>query len=254
MAKLKTAEAEQPKTLGFTPTEGDDLSGFQQITRDTLSIPFVRILQKLSPQLDKQKPEYVEGAEEGMFYNTITRTVYGPHLRVVVGSFERVFIEWRPNRGGLVGYHTPENAERIAADKTFGKWTTEDGNLLQENYVYMVLIEGHEEEGVCVLSLASSMIKVARAWNRLMTTHIMPGGAKALPYYLVWDVKSEYAKNDKGTWYKPNITFAGYVSEMQYTKIKGERKALPSKTVDYKQLEQGEAEGAEGAPQGEIEF
>lgn len=239
MAKLNVGgkPADEKPALGFIPTEGDDWKGFEQITRDTMSIPFVRVLQKLSPQLDKQKPEYVEGATEGDFFNTITRTVYGKKLRIICGNFEQVFIEWRPNRGGLVGYHTKEHAEAIAADKTFGKWTTEDGNLLQENYVYMVLIEGHENEGICVLSLASSMIKEARAWNRLMTTHIMPNGQKALPYYLVWDVTSEPVKNDKGSWYKPKIVWAGYVNEEQYTKVKNERKALPSKTVDYKQLE-----------------
>lgn len=240
----QSAPKSEKPVFGFTPTEGDDLKGFEQISKDTMSIPFVRILQKLSPQLDKQKPEYAEGAEEGMFYNTITRSVYGNKLRIIVGSFERVFIEWRPNRGGLVGYHTPEHAEAVAADKTFGKWTTEDGNILQENYVYMVLIEGHEDEGVCVLSMASSMIKEARAWNRLMSTHIMPNGQRALPYYLVWDVVSEYAKNDKGTWYKPKVVFAGYVNEAQYSKVKAERKALPSRTVDYKQLE-STAEGGE---------
>ena len=243
MAKLNIdpTQAQKP-TLGFNPTEGDDWKGFEQISRDTMSIPFLRILQKLSPQLDKQKPEYIEGAEEGQFFNNITRTVYGNKLRIIVGSFEQIYIEWRPNRGGFVGYHSVEHAEAIAADKTFGKWTTEDGNLLQENYVYMVLIEGHEDEGVCVLSLASSMIKEARAWNRLMTTHVMPDGKKALPYYLVWDVTTDYAKNDKGTWYKPKIIFAGYVNQNQYTKVKGERLALPSRTVDYKQLDGDHAE------------
>lgn len=252
MAKLNSgAKAQETPHLGFAPTEGDDWKGFEDIKQETMSIPFLRILQKLSPQLDKQKPEFVEGAEEGMFYNTITRAVYGHKIRIVAGKFERVFIEWRPNHGGLVGYHSPEHAEAIAADKTFGKWTTEDGNILQENYVYMVLVEGHEDEGSMVLSLASSMIKEARAWNRLLTTHVMPNGQKALPYYLIWDVTSEYMKNEKGTWYKPKIVFGGYVSQMQYDKVRAERIALPSRSVDYKQLE-ASAEAPDGGKETEF--
>ncbi len=32
-----------------------------------MQIPFIRVLQALSPQLNKKKPEYIEGAEQGGF-------------------------------------------------------------------------------------------------------------------------------------------------------------------------------------------
>lgn len=241
--KVGGAPAPSPKetslqagSLGFE-TEGDTMEGFEQINTATMAIPFVRILQALSPQLKKQDPAYLEGAEEGMYFNTITKQLYGEKVKVIVLKFERIFIEWRPNRGGFVGYHAPENAERLTVDHTFGNWKTKDGNILQETYAYMVLIVGHEKEGPAVLSLASSSLKTAREWNRLMTTHIMENGKRAMPYYMIWELGTEYMKNDKGAWYRPSVRFAGYVNEGQYTVTKTERLALPARKVDYAQLE-----------------
>jgi hypothetical protein len=238
MAKIDEAAA---KAAQFDFDKNDTMEGFEQIDGSTISIPFIRILQKLSPQLDKQKPEYIEGAEEGQVFNTTTRDVYGNEFRCIVLRFEHIYIEWKPNRGGFVKYHSVENAERLAEDTSvFGNWRVndptkkpEERNILQENYVYMILVEGHENEGPVVLSLASSMLKTAKVWNRLMTTHVMENGEKARPYYLIWRMKTEYKKNDKGTWYTPNVFFDSYVNAVQYAMTKQERLALPAAKIDY---------------------
>lgn len=247
--KFKTEGAEGAALkvdLDMFKTDVDTMEGFEDISGNTMSIPFIRILQKLSPQLDKQKPEFIEGAEEGQFFNTVTKQVLGNSVECIVLKFEHIYIEWKPNRGGFVGYHTVENAERLAVDTTFGNWKTKDGNELQENYVYMLLIAGHEQEGPVVLSLSSSAIKMARNWNRLMVTHVMENGKKALPYYLIWNLSTEYQKNDKGTWYAPAVKFVRYIDEAQYGITTKERIALPGKRVDYAQLEhKPEAEDTE---------
>jgi hypothetical protein len=232
--------------------EEDDLKGFEQINSNTMSVPFIRIIQKGSPQINREKPEFIQGAQAGEWFNTVTKDVYGDAIRLIVLNYDHIYIEWRPDREGFVGYHTVENAERLAVDKTFGKWKTKDGNLLQENYVYMVLIEGHESEGPMVLSLSSTAIKPAREWNRLMMTHMMeqPGGGRvrAKPYYLVWRVETEYKQKKDWDWYIPRPIFDSYVNEQQYMLTKTERLALPEKRVDYAQLEAP----AQGLPETEF--
>ncbi len=233
-------DSRKSKSATSTPdyfNKEDTTEGFEDITTLTMAIPLIRVLQTLSPQLNKKKPEFVAGAQEGMFFNTVTKEVYGPILNVVVLKFERIFIEWLPERGGLVNYHSPEHAEQIAEDKTvFGAWKTESGNILQENYVYFVLLDDRMDEGVAILSLASTGIKIAREWNRLMTTHIMENGKRALPFYLVWTLETEYRENDKGNWYTFKVQTKNYITKQQYEKIGDERKMLPSRQVDYTQL------------------
>lgn len=238
--KFKTGtDDEKLKAAAFKfANDADNMEGFEDINGKTMSIPFIRILQKLSPQLDKQKPEFVMGAEEGHFFNTVTKQDLGDSINIIVLKFEHVYIEWRPNRGGFVSYHSEDNAARIAVDTTFGAWKTKDGNELQENYAYLVLVEGHEAEGPAVLSLSSSAIKMAKNWNRLMVTHVMENGKKAMPYYLVWNLSTEYQKNDKGTWYAPAVKFVRYIDEQQYSITTKERLALPARRIDYAQIEQ----------------
>jgi hypothetical protein len=239
-AKPKVEQASGAE-LPFVDLEHDSFEDFKDINMSTMAVPFVRILQALSPQTKKNDDAYVDGAEEGLWFNTVTRHVYGDTILFIPLKFEHVFIEWRPERGGFVGYHDPSNAERLAVDKAFGKWRTAEGNILQENYVYMGAVDGFESEGVVVLSLASSMIKTAKNWNKLMTSHVMSNGQKARPYYLVWCLKTEYVSNDKGSWYVPSVKFEKYITEAQYSLVKKEQKALPARQVDYALLESEKA-------------
>ena len=245
MAKveLKTAADAAAKTaekLDFFEKDKDTMAGFEQINAGTMAVPFVRILQKLSPQLDKKKPEYIPGAEEGHWYNTASKKVYGNKISVLVLKFEQTCLEWRPNRGGFAGNHTMENAAILATPETrgiFGGWKTKDGNSLQETYVYMCLDVNAPAEGPFVISLSSSMIKGAREWNRLMVTHVMDNGERAKPYYLIWDLTTDYRENDKGSWYTPSARFAGYVTQPLYLAAREERVLLPSRRVEYALLE-----------------
>jgi len=230
--------AEQKKRpLNFINAANDTLEGFEDINAQTMAIPFVKLLQPLSPQVDKKKPEYVEGAEPGMFFNNVTKEIYGESINIIILKFEHLFIEWVPDRGGFVDVHSPENAAKITVSTEFNSWKTEDGNDLQETYCYFLLIEEHEKEGVAIMSLSSSAIKVAKQINRLITSHVMENGIKAKPYYLVLNLKSEYKTNDKGSWYLPVATFSDYINEEQYNIVSPERIALPDRTVDYAQLE-----------------
>ncbi len=234
MAKMTQKDVKQ--AYDFVDT-ADTMEGFEDIDSSTMAIPFLVILQKGSPQLNKEKSQYIKDAEVGEWFNTVTKETYGQVIRIISLKFEHMYIEWLPERGGFVSYHTPENAARLADTMDFGHWKTVNGNDLSESYSYIVLIEGHENEGIMVMSLASSAIKMAREWNRLMTSHTMDNGEKAKPYYLIWNATTEYIENEKGDWYTPIIKFSDYVSKALAVLGRVERKALPDRTIDYKQLE-----------------
>jgi hypothetical protein len=242
--------------IRFVPLETDTMEGFEGITQETMALPFLRIMQKLTPELDENVPEkYIEGSKEGMLFNTATKSLYGWGVKLICAKFDRIFIEWKgtkKERGGFLGYHDPDHAEKIAADKTWGEWLTADGNYLQENYVYMVLLGGHETDGLMVLSLSSSAIKVAREWNVAMTHRVIPSGPHAgklaKPYYQIYDLTTTRRENDQGAWFAPVVKFDGFVSEAQYKIAAQERLALPSRAINYAQLEdQGATEGDAGA-------
>ena len=77
MANTAVTEA---KTTSLVPDGLMDIfeenagAGLQNIGADQMQIPFIRILQALSPQLNKDKPEYIKGASQGDIFNTVTGT------------------------------------------------------------------------------------------------------------------------------------------------------------------------------------
>ncbi|MGH2567286.1 MAG: hypothetical protein ACRDGA_03030, partial [Bacteroidota bacterium] len=50
-------------------------TGFENVRTDDIAIPFLRILQSLSPQV-KKGADRIEGAEEGDILNTVTKAVH----------------------------------------------------------------------------------------------------------------------------------------------------------------------------------
>jgi len=258
MAKIFT-KGDQPKEEVKDQFESffdanDTAEGFQDINSETMAIPFVKIAQQLSPAMKESKPEYIPGLKQGQFYNSVTKEIYGDKIQVVVGKFDRIYTEWLPKRKGFVGYHTPEEAEDLADDKTFGKWKRSNGNLLQENYVYYVVLIGHEHEKVMIMSLTSTQIKKAKAWNRNLTTTVMPNGVAALPYYLRWDLGTVEEHKDGNDWFGVTINFAGLVDEGQYTLVKEERTMIEHKKVDYAQIEDSSSSNVEDAEDGDVDY
>lgn len=229
--------------MDFIKDAVDSLDGFEDLNAKTMSIPFLKLAQDLTPQVKKSRSDvYITGLEPGMFFNSAKKEIIETPFEVIIIKFERIYIEWLPDRGGFAGYHTAENAERLAVDKTFGKWKTEDGNDLSEYYTYYALIVGKENEGPIIFSLTSSAIKIGKDLNRLMTTHMMDNGNRALPYYLKWKVESAHVEKGGNDWFVPKFSFAGYINEEQYNIIGSERKMLPDKPVDYAAIEDKSAQ------------
>jgi hypothetical protein len=233
----------------FEFDKADGIEGFEEMDGSTKSVPFLRVIQSLSPQLKRDKPEFIPGAEEGMYCDTIAKKIVEKPFRCIVLDFKHIYIEWKPNREGFVQYHSIESARRLALDpNAFGKWynketgdgkTIEKMNILQENYVYALIIEGRETEGPIIYSMSSTALSAAKAWNRMMTTHILPDGSKAKPYYLIWSLDTvKHPPKNGNEWYVPLITFDRVIDDRNlYLAVKQERQVLPDRRVDYAQIE-----------------
>ena len=80
-------------------------------TADDLAIPRLYLLQDMSPQIKDRNPEFVPGARPGMWFNTVTRSVYGGFEAIPL-KYLRRYVAWRPRNpdgsgGGLVRGDVP---------------------------------------------------------------------------------------------------------------------------------------------------
>lgn len=99
--------------------------GLENITTEDMQIPFIRIIQALSPQLQKDDSLYIKGAEQGDIFNTVTQEVYKQDegILVVPAFFEKKFLEFalRSSGGGFV--------RELSSDDKDIALTTREGSI-----------------------------------------------------------------------------------------------------------------------------
>lgn len=218
----------------------DALEGFEKLDQSVIALPFIRILQSLSPQLKKTNPEYIAGAEEGALFNNITKTIYDQPLRVVPLKFDRQFICWKPDRAGYGGAFSPEWVASALEHKEL--FTNEKGQIIDglnnsymDTYTYYIFPVDYRQEGVCLLTFSSTQLKEARRWNRCLTNTLLPNGKRAMPYHTVWNVATVPQQNKLGEWYGYNLSFEGFVQKDTFALVQQERQEMPAlaSRVDY---------------------
>lgn len=211
MAKKK-AVVKKEENLPAIEEEFDffesDGEGFENVDSETFSIPYLIVLQPLSPQIDEDDPKYVTGAKPGMFLNTVTEELMN-EVTLVHCLYNRKMVEWVPRDagGGFRGaYDTKDPIVSNLVRGEDGKFMLENGNFLADTrYHFVLIIDENGFPNPAVISLTSSQIKKSKDWmytmSRLKRKHPETGkiGTPA-PFTFYCQAKSVKESNDKGTW------------------------------------------------------
>ena len=214
-----------------------EMDGYEDINMQTQAIPFIRLLQKMSPQCDETAEEYMKDAKPGLFLNSVTNELYAPPLRVVVGRFQHVFLEFAPNRGPFKGTHAPEliYQQNYPRDEKSNKlYNPTTNNEYIEAYMYYVIMPDFIDDGVCIMSLSSTAIKEARRLNRMLVSTLIPNtNKKAAPYFMVWNCEPVGMKNEKGSWYGYKFSLESFVTPGLLEHTTEQRSTMIDAKVDY---------------------
>lgn len=226
MAKTAVAVA-QPKGNSLSVIGGIDLeqyagAGLQEMKATDLAIPFLRILAQLSPQVNKRDGAYVQGAEAGDIYHTVSNTVFKgtEGVTVVPCHVQHRFLEWKPREkgGGYVGAHYPEEPiTKTTRRDDRGNEVLPNGNYLVNTYQFFVLLLTEEGPQQCIIPMSSSQIKTAKKWNTAMNSLTFRGKSGNLLVHSAFTSKYKLTtvpqQNDKGSWFGWNIERIGFLEE-----------------------------------------
>lgn len=191
-------------------------SGFENQTSDDYAIPFLQVLQALSPQLQEN-----DNLKQGMIINTVTGEAFAGKdgIGFVPATTQHNYVEFKPRDagGGFVGAHAVDDPMVLAAIKAsaeFGKYTTPDGNeLIETFYVYGVAVMDDGSTIDAVLAFSSSKIKKYKAWmTKAKTIQIPLPDGRRIPAPLFahrYRLKTVGEKNTKGSFYNWDISFDG---------------------------------------------
>ena len=211
----EVAKAKNTEVSSYEGMEQYSGTGFGEVGSEDLSIPFLRILAQLSPQVNKQDGAYVKDAEAGMMFNTVLNEVYDGEqgIQVVPCHYNRRFVEWkqREQGGGYVGSYLPDDPIKdTTTQNERGQDVLPNGNLLTNTSQFFVLML-HPKFGIqrVLMTMSSTQLKKARKWFTQAQSMTAKGknGVYVLPLMSqVYSVKTTPEKNDKGNWFGWDIS------------------------------------------------
>ncbi len=215
--------------------------GSEDVKAEDLVIPRLELVQDLSPCRKKADPAYIDGAEEGMLYNNVTRQLYGTAVLVVPVLFKKEWLIWKDRKqgGGFRGaFATKELAEEALAGLEDGEHC-EAVDTAQQFCLLIQPEKGRVEE--IVVSMSRSKMKVSRKWNSLIR---MDGGDSFARVYRLSAVAEKNSKNQD--YFNINVAMAGFPTEQIYARAEALYEQIKSGRVGINRDFEGEDDHASG--------
>ena len=202
--------------------EEDAGKGLGNIGQQDLALPFLKILGQLSPEVSKRDGKYVEGAEPGMIFNSVSGDLYdGVDGIDVIPCFYRLeYIEWRDRGEGL---GAPINIYPSSSDiisKTTPDANYKDrlpnGNYVEKTASHFVIILDDVLSSTALISMKSTQLKISRKWNSMMSGMKMKGKNGLFTpasFSHIYKLKTTQLTNDKGTGFGWEVSKSGQVTD-----------------------------------------
>lgn len=181
-------------------------AGLETVTAKDLLIPRISILQQLSPQIDKQRSEYIKGAEAGMISDVGTGEIFPDKLWYLPIHFRKDYIEWAPRSSGkgLIAIHPNPNVLDNCKRDEKNRFVNSDGNYIVETAQFF----GFNLSAAArpsFIPMASTQLKKGRRWLTLSNGEKLQradGSEFTAPmFYRTYELTTAKEENNEGSWY-----------------------------------------------------
>ena len=207
--KNEVAEVNATAMSTFDDTLLSGGTGLEETTTEDFAIPFIRVLQPMSPQLQKQHGSYVVGASAGDLYNTVTGEAFDGEqgISIVPCAYNKKYIEWVPREkgGGLINAgHDISVLSKCTRDAESRRHYTPEGNEIVETAQFFVLVVKDGVAQQAVLAFTSTQLGVSRKWlTMLRMARVLNSNGDSVEapmFAYTYKLTSTTQSNDKGSW------------------------------------------------------
>ena len=201
--------------------EDDAAKGLGAIGQEDLALPFLKILGQLSPEVNKRDGKYVEGAEPGMIFNSVSGELYDgvKGINVIPCFYKLEYIEWK-DRGERLGapvaiYDSSSDIMSKTKPDANYKDRLPNGNYIEKTASHFVIVSG-DSPSTALISMKSTQLKISRKWNSMMSGIKMKGANGMFTpasFSHIYKLKTTQMSNDKGTWFGWEVSKIGPVTD-----------------------------------------
>jgi hypothetical protein len=259
--KKETSDIANKATAGAVSAsifESDANKGLGNIGHDDLMLPFLKILGQLSPEVNKRDGKYVEGAEPGKIYNSVTGELFDGEkgVQVIPCHYKLEYIEWQDRgegSGAPVAIH-PSSSDILTQTKRDGSYKDRlpNGNYIEKTASHFVIVNS-TSPSTALIAMKSTQLKISRKWNSMVSSIKMEGkNGMFTPasYSHTYKLRTVQQSNDKGTWFGWEISKIGPVEN---TAIYQQAKSF-SESVSKGDIQVKHGETASGEKQEKSHF
>jgi len=213
----------EKKTAGLPSNifEDDAAKGLGSIGQEDLALPFLKILGQLSPEVNKRDGKYVEGAEPGMIYNSVSGDLYDgvKGIDVIPCFYKLEYIEWKDRGEGpgapVAIYDSSSDIMSKTKPDANYKDRLPNGNYIEKTASHFVIVSG-DNPSTALISMKSTQLKISRKWNSMMSGIKMKGKNGLFTpasFSHIYRLKTTQMSNDKGTWFGWEVSKVGPVTD-----------------------------------------
>lgn len=221
---------------------------------DDYQIPYLNIIMKGSPQLKKGDEKHIEGAEEGMVFNTVTKQLY-KNLTVLPVYYKRSYVEWKLVRKQATAPIAEYSISEYEQMKREGKIVRDENNKDRivggDTYVentashFVIVVEEDGSWNQAIIKMKASQLKKSRTWNSIMSNQRRKDGNEIYQpkdFARSYNLSTKYEENDVGDWYGWVISQGLWIDEIKNPNL---QKIWEDAIRFEKAIHQGEVSGAE---------
>lgn len=257
-------------TIDITKYAG---AGLEAAGAEAFAIPFLRVLQANSPEVDEVHARYMKDAKPGMLLNTVTQELFdGKEGAVFIPChYERKQLRWAPRGTGSQGYRGEVSEVDALKARDAGKlvdhegrtYFTEDGKvddkkndrLVDTRLHFGLLMSKSGTPAQVLMSLVSTQIKKSKLFNSMQRerTRMVEGKILLEPTFLYgYRITTIKESNDRGSWFGVHFKLEGAVSPAVFQFGASFYEALKANTVKVDLAAAADDAGGE-APAGDPE-
>lgn len=204
MSKKEVAVAASTQLAAFADDMMADAGlGFENVSANDVAIPYLKVLQALSPEL--RGVTKIAGAEEGLIINTVTGQLM-KEARIIPCAFKKSYVEWTPREagGGLVKEHTDEKILEKTKKNERNQDVLPNGNLIVTTAYHYVLVLADGGFERALIAMSSTQLKKSRRWLGQMMALQVKVGDKSFtppPFSHSYHVGTGMETKDANSWY-----------------------------------------------------
>lgn len=202
-------------SIALAIAEEFGVTGAEHLDPTDIKPPFLRLAQKINPELDPGNAKYIEGLKAGEFYSPSTSQVLGNQVKAILATSIKNYVEWKPREdgGGVAGVHAIDSGMQLQATQTGSKLFMPNGNELKETNNLFLYLHVDGAWSPYILPASSTMLTPARNLLTALSTRAVTGTdglPVKLPYFSATLSLGAVPQSNKfGTFYNIKVDVTG---------------------------------------------